>query len=583
MKTMTKIYRSNLLSLAMLALLLLGAGGCRKENFVTDIPEQQPGGVTPSHGTTYMSLTLRTTGATNEEDTDPTHNYIKDWEGDDDITSFAVYVVSKDRNEVHCIQGNIAGNPDVQSYQSGILRLIPWPTSPGEKTIYAFLNPPAQYVIYLGETLGDKDQFEKRVAEPIPFQGKAGVTYAAGSEPRLAAFTPDPHIAKKVLPNPKVAIEDVPSFERNMVNLFKLVDTPLGIIFPGSKPGEDLPPFSRWKDHIMCSGIRSGFVPEDQVTKDMAKSGVNRPKMELRRVLAQAVVTADYSLIGKGISKDPELAKMKLKGVSFQVLNFEPEFYPIAKSTDGHWYTNKNTETPSYKELAPRNFIDFETYRPSSDYPDFSSHTLIRDAYLRSVLFPNKAEILPTVKDWTPKLLRRMQLTKGSAIEGTTIPDYSYNEPYETTMWGSCYVTETTHKWGDGTDSEYRKGNTPFFAIIAAFDIPSLPWASATSDGIQSDGAQKEALFNQTVAPWNAEIEQKRQELIPVEASLKPLQDEVERLEAEWKALVTPYIKTDGQKKNLDKILEYREQYKKGEIKDRRAFDRRVSRYIQTV
>lgn len=585
---MTKIYRVTPL-VALMALLL--AAGCTKERPTLEEPAD-PSSVTPSYGTTYMSLKLRTTGATKKEDTDPTHNYTKDWEGDDEITSFAVYVVSEDRDEVHCIQGNIVGNPDVQSYQGGILQLTPWQTSQGKKTIYAFLNPPAQYVTYLGEKLTDKSQFEERIAEPIPYQGKVGVTYAAGDEPHLSGLRPDSHIASKVLPDTKNdanKVAAVPSFSNpgTDVDLFKLLDTPLEPFVFGIKPGT-IRPFWKYRDHIMSSGSHTDFTPKDKVTKDQVKNArENLVTIYARRVLAQAVVSADYSILNKGLKGDPDKENMKLKGVYFQVLNFEPNFYSIAHRNDKEWFNNKNTVSPSYKDLAPTDFINFANFVLPQENDPFSASTLIRDEFFRSAHFPYRSEIPNNNTLDVYKLLRQSVITNSSnriSYDGgdNEYRRYPYDKPYSTTLWGGCYVTETTHKWSDNEDSGYRKGNTPFFAVIAAFDIPSLPWSDITKGVIEQEKADLEARYQRESADLDEQIRQKEEELAPLQGALKTLQDEVARLEQEWYALVKPGLEAKGQLKYADDVLKDREEYKAG-VKKRSEYLRRVGRKIDRI
>lgn len=588
---MTKIYRITPLA-ALMALLL--AAGCTKERPTLEEPSG-PSSVTPSYGTTYMSLSLRTGGGTGDAEdsnTESAPNYKQDWVGDDDFTTFAVYVISDNRNDVHYIGGNITtSNPDVKEFNNGKLTLTPWKTSPGKKTIYAFLNPPDQYVTYLGETLSNKNDFLERIVKPIPFQGEQGVTYS--TTPEMYAFRPDPNIAKKVLAQPTKEVDGVHSFVRDPNKLYQNEDTPLSLFLQNVKPGVKVPPFLNYRDHMMCSGLSKGNNVDPDVTEAQVKnSRTNLFTMSVRRVLAQAVVTADNSILNTGIQGDPEKSQMRLRGLYFQVLNFEPTFYPIAETTDGNWYNNKNTKTPSRK-LEPDNlihddFINFSTYETNvRDYPDFSAGTLISDNYFRSALFPKKEEIMESNQLKIPELLRRLELLVGQGVgkgfEGSTVSDFTYDKSYPTTLWGSCYLTETTHKWGKGTDSEYRKGNTPFFAVIAAFDIASLPWSSATSDGIASDIAKRQLLYEQKVAPLKADIAKKKQQLETVLETLKPLQEEVKKLEDEWVALVTPYL--NNQKPRIDrlnKILKYREQYKNGEINSKK-FESRVASDLNTI
>lgn len=592
---MTKIYRHNLFSLLMVALLLLGASSCQKERFVTDTPDQQ-NGATPSYGSTYMSLNLRTGGSINDKSEDKGYNYISDWAGDDEITSFAVYVVSEDREAVHYIGGNIEGNADVQSFTNNVLTLTPWQTSPGKKAIYAFLNPPAQYVTYLGEKLTDKSQFEKRIAEPIPYQGKVGVTYAAGDEPHLSGLRPDSHIASKVLPDTKNGankVAAVPSFlePETDVALFKLLDTPLEPFVFGVKPGA-IRPFWKYRDHIMSSGLHTDFLPKDKVTKEQVKNArENLVTISARRVLAQAVVSADYSILDKGLKGDPDKENMKLKGVYFQVLNFEPNFYSIAHRNDKEWFNNKNTVSPSYKELAPTDFINFANFVLPQENDPFSASTLIRDEFFRSAHFPYRSEIPNNNTLDVYKLLRQSVITNSNnriSYDGgdADYGKYQYDKPYSTTLWGGCYVTETTHKWGDGTDSEYRKGNTPFFAVIAAFDIPSLPWSDITKGVIEQEKADLETRYQRESAELDEKIRLKKEELAPLQAALKTLQDEVARLEQEWYALVKEGLERQNKLnvglKFANDVLKYRGQYKSGEL-DRNKYLSRVKSPIQRI
>lgn len=591
---MTKIYRHNLLSLLMVALLLVGASSCQKERFVTDTPDEEHKGVTPSYGSTYMSLNLRTGGGSAlAEDKNPDHNYISDWAGADDITSFAVFVVSEDRDAVHYIGGNIEGNADVQSFTNNVLTLTPWQTSQGKKTIYAFLNPPAQYVTYLGETLSDKVRFEKRVAEPIPFQGKVGVTYAAGDEPHLSGLRPDSHIASKVLPdtnNDANKVDAVPSFLEPGTDsdLFKLLDTPLEPFVYGVKPST-IRPFWKYRDHIMSSGLHTDFTPKDKVTKEQVKNArENLVTISARRVLAQAVVSADYSILDKGLKGDRDKESMKLKGVYFQVLNFEPNFYSIAQRNDREWFNNKNTVSPSYNELAPTDFINFANFVLPQENDPFSPSTLIRDEFFRSAHFPYRSEIPNNNTLDVYKLLRQSVITNNNgniSYDGgfsNGYGNYQYDKPYSTTLWGGCYVTETTHTWGDHEDSGYRKGNTPFFAIVAAFDIASLPWSDITYGVFEQEKAEMEARYQHESAELDRQIREKEEELAPLQAALKSLQDEVAQLEQEWYALVKPGLEKQKQLKLADDIMDYRKQYKAGTLK-RKRYESRISSRLQNI
>ena len=551
---MTKIYRHNLLSLLMVALLLVGASSCQKERFVIDTPDEEQNGVTPSYGSTYMSLNLRTGGGSSFSE-DPDYNSKGDWAGVDDITSFAVYVVSEDRDEVHCIYSNkivraeaVWGydsnyeweikdpaklDPNVEKWEKGVLTLKPWQTSPGKKTIYAFLNPPAQYVEYLKPTLSNKALFEKAIKKPIPYQGEPGMTYT--DAPKLGGFRPDPNIAKKVVYmslnefTKQPTTEPLTGFSTDKIKSFD--NRAFDFV---SDPVKGSCDFVKYADHIMCSGIMEDFAVTDNVSEsDVANNRENLAVVSVRRVLAQAVVSWDEGIIGEGLKGDSEKEKMELKGIYYQVLNFEPTFYPIAERSDSEWFNIKNTKSPSYDQLAPSGLIDFTTYHPHKEKNDgFDPTTLEDERFFRNSIpvVGNLTE--PSVTDNAIQNLLRQKVL---LVPGKVEDDASYNKtgfkfPYETpsVRWGGCYLTETTHQWGAGEDSGYRKGNTPFFAVIASFAIKSLPWDESALSGRK----KREEDLQKKIAEVKASAEQARRDLLALEQQLVLEKEELANFES---------------------------------------------------
>ena len=613
---MTKIYRVT--SLATLMALLLAAG-CTKERPTLEEPAD-PSSVTPSYGTTYMSLSLRTGGGVGDAEDGSGNNYISDWAGSDDITSFAVYVVSEDRDKVHCIASNKIVvepgeyywdanyqrakhddvlDPNVQKWEKNVLTLKPWKTSPGKKTIYAFLNPPAEYIKYLEPTLVNKGQFEARVKEPIPYQGKAGMTYPNTDAPKLGGFRPDPNIATKVLykdvsgdaltpGNINMSKGDFGELKDDGFDsrLFDLTNNP-----SGGKPTNG---FYKYSDHIMCSGIKEDFAPADNVSEsEVANGRKNLAMVSVRRVLAQAVVSWDKSIIGKGLNgDDPEKKKMKLMGIYYQVLNFEPTFYPIAERTNSEWFNIKNTKSPSYGQDNPSGLIDFTTYQPHEEKNNrFDPATLDYERFFRNSIPVKKAQVMPPSNDndeTMQQLFRRKVIIgMGNVEDGsnfTNMPSYPYETP--TVHWGGCYLTETTHPWGDGEDSGYRKGNTPFFAVVASFAINSLPWSPQTKKQIQDlldETARQKAIemgdreqrladliAQKNADPLNDKIKAKQKEIDEVkknkaltfkekQALLKPLNDELKALKKKLSDKYSDIPKLEG------KIKEINDKYSKKE------------------
>ena len=552
---MTKIYKHNLCSLLMVALLLVGASSCQKERFVTDTPDEEQNEVTPSYGSTYMSLNLRTGGGSSEsEDPGPDFSNKGDWAGVDDITSFAVYVVSEDRDEVHCISSNkivtappVWGrdsnyeweikdpaklDPNVEKWEKGVLTLKPWQTSPGKKTIYAFLNPPAQYVEYLKPTLSNKALFEKAIKKPIPYQGEPGMTYT--DAPKLGGFRPDPNIAKKVVymslneftkqpttePLTGFSTDKIKSFDNRA---FDFVE----------EPAKSDCKFVKYADHIMCSGIKEDFAVADNVSEsEVANSRTNLAVVSVRRVLAQAVVSWKEGIIGKGLKGDPEKEKMELKGIYYQVLNFEPTFYPIAERPKGEWFNIKNTKSPSYDDLTPTDLINFNTYHPYGE-ENFDPITLEDERFFRNSIPRENGLAMSPGDDAIQNLLRQRVLLGPGKVEDGEQYRKEFKLPYETpsVRWGGCYLTETTHPWGAGEDSGYRKGNTPFFAVVASFAIRSLPW----DDSALAGRKKREAVLQEKIAEKSAAVEQARREIETLKQQLAQEKADLEKFEVPLK------------------------------------------------
>lgn len=578
---MTKIYRHNLFSLLMVALLLVGASSCQKERFVIDTPDEEQKGVTPSYGSTYMSLSLRTGGGSSFSE-DPDYNHKGDWAGVDDITSFAVYVVSEDRDEVHCISSNkivispaeyskdwqtwgqvtnkAVLDPNVKKWENNVLTLTPWQTSPGKKTIYAFLNPPAQYVEYLKQTLSNKRQFEARVKEPIPFQGKVDITYTNTDAPKLGGFRPDPNIAKKVIykglneRSLEYTTEPLTGFSTDKIKSFD--NRAFDFV---SDPVKGSCDFVKYADHIMCSGIKEDFAVADNVSESkVADSRVNLAVVSVRRVLAQAVVSWDEKIIGDGLKGDPEKEKMELKGIYYQVLNFVPTFYPIAERSDSEWFNIKNTKSPSYDDLTPTDLINFNTYHPYGE-ENFDPITLEDERFFRNSIPVNKSKVMPPSTDNAiPNLLRqKVLLVPGKVEDDASFNKTGFKFPYETpsVRWGGCYLTETTHQWGAGEDSGYRKGNTPFFAVIASFAIRSLPW----DDSALVARREREADLQKQLDGLPSQVEQAEKEKKDLEQQLVQPKKELEEMEAPLKD-PKKWKKAEA----YEKALENRDKWQKG-------------------
>lgn len=609
---MTNISRSINQKLATLSgvllALLLSLTGCQKERFVTEEDLDYRHTAEFDEGSTYMSLALRTNPPTSPT-TDPASqtqtedqsggNYQVTWQGDDLIENFAIFIVSDKSDKVQWIAGSVTDTKVVEKWDPAKQELLlkPFRSSPVNKQIFAFFNIPQQYLTYLGEKLGNKNEFLERIAEPIPYSGASGITHGSHDAPTLEAFRPDSHIATKLVSRDtsgqREKIPDLLSFAvhgrpsapggpRPRVR----ADYPTEFFdikrMSSTKEAKD-PPFYKRNDRIMSSGVKESYRPEDEITEEEVKEhGRNLVQIYTRRVLAQAVVTVDATLVEEGITT---LKNMELKSVSFQVLNFEPSFYPIAQTNDGKLPGNKNTQTPLSDKNDNTKLVNFSTYPMSvmvnGEAEQFNIGSLMRDRFFRTahIVYDEVAptELDPSDKDYAQKLLRQTTFEKKGGVtvvddeplDGATAPSLP------TTFFGSCYVTETTHHWATDPSSGYKTTNTPFFAVVAAFDANELPWSDATKASTQAKINAKEQDLENELKEWRKQLKEAEDAL----AALPPGSDgkkEEEVADAAYKAWNNYIVKCVGEgrakssyfTKRFKTIIENRNKFKSGAINE---------------
>ncbi|WP_296121854.1 fimbria major subunit [uncultured Porphyromonas sp.] len=541
---MTIIQRSlgRLSATTLVALLLtvLLAPGCTKERPSVEDPAETPGYTTDDwEGSTYMSLALRTTppttdpatqqeaGAKDGKESPTGEESFTIWQGDDIIDNFAVYIVSEGIDKVQPIAGPVSGNTDVTwDPVKQELLLKPFPTAPVSKRIFAFFNIPEQYQKYLDEKLSNKKEFLERISEPIPYMGEKGITYDQDA-PLLEAFRPDSHIATKVIKSEQMELlnsmskvgrgldEEKPWYEVDFPNEFFDEVTP-----KNTKQGELN--FNKRSDRIFASGERYNYLPEDYITKEeVEKDGRNLVQVYTRRVLAQAVVTVEGSLVER--PNYSGLQGMHIVGLSFQVLNFDPTFYPIAKTTkEGDWPGNSNTTSPLYDKSDNSSRVNLSNYKWSYKDETFDLETLITDRYFRSAHFvydlPSLKELKQDDPEYAQKLMREREISDNREVDGVRVGETSglIAPKHTTTFWGSCYVTESTQKWGTDAYSGYTTSNTPFFAVVASFDTETLPWGDNTIAIAKAKIDNKQKDLDDALKAWREELAAKEAELADI-------------------------------------------------------------------
>lgn len=623
---MTIIQRSlgRLSATTLVALLLtvLLAPGCTKERPSVEDPTETPRYTTDDwEGSTYMSLALRATpptldpaaqqetGTKDGKESKTGHEEFTTWQGDDIIENFAVYIISEGIDKVQCIAGSVTddklGTWDAEKQE---LLLKPFRSAPVSKRIFAFFNIPTQYQKYLGEKLNNKEEFLARISEPIPYVGKQGITYD-GDAPTLEAFRPDSHIATKEIATDGLSstIPDLESFtdkgrpryggrepRQHLDFPTAFFDTRMNETKPGTLP------FVKRKDRILSSGVQD-YLPEDNITEEEVKDeGRNLVQVYTRRVLAQAVVTTEAALVNTPI---PELGDMVIKGASFQVLNFEPTFFPIATTTkEGDWPGNTNTVTPLSDKTDNSSRINMTTYQSTFADEEFTADALVRDRFFRSAHFvygEEPAELDPADENYAQKLLREMRIEyKDSKKLYDGIEKQDMSVPTRgTTFWGSCYVTESTQKWGTDASSGYTTSNTPFFAVVAYFDTEELPWADASRDAGVAKNGNDEKKYREAVKDLEEELAKVEAELKELEKEQEEQGDNTEALWTEaqnkfedWRSKVEKY---NGELKNPNKnvvtqlknIVRWRTFYRNGEKKvtNRAVFDKKIKYILSTL
>lgn len=610
-------------TLVTLLLAVLLAPGCTKERPSVEDPAETPGYSTDDwEGSTYMSLALRTTPPTTDPATQqeagakegkesPTgEESFTTWPGDDIIENFAVFIVSDKSDKVQCMAGAVTDANVVENWDPAKQELLlkPFRSAPVSKQIFAFFNIPEPYLSKLRATVDSKSAFLEEIVKPIPYVGEEGITYSSGDAPTLEAFRPDSHIAtKEIATGPSAMIPDVPSFtdkgrpgydgrtpRRNLDFPTAFFDTRMNETKPGSLP------CVKRKDRILSSGVQY-YLPEDNITEEEVKTeGRNLVQVYTRRVLAQAVVTAEAALANTPI---PGLGGMVIKGVSFQVFNFEPTFYPIAKTTkEGEWPGNTNTVTPLYNKTDNSSRINMTTYQSTIADEEFTADALVRDRFFRSAHFvygEGPAELDPADKDYAQKLLREMRIEYKDSkklYDGIEKPDMSV-PTRGTTFWGSCYVTESTQKWGTDAFSGYTTSNTPFFAVVAYFDTEELPWADASRDAGVAKNGNDEKKYREAVKDLEEELAKVEAELKELEKEQEEQGDNTEALWTEaqnkfedWRSKVEKY---NGELKNPNKnvvtqlknIVRWRTFYRNGEKKvtNRAVFDKKIKYILSTL
>lgn len=497
---------------------------------------------------------------------------------------------------MQCVAGSVTDNSlakwDATKQE---LLLNPFSTAPVSKRIFAFFNIPEQYRKYLNEKLNNREEFLKRITEPIPYVGASGITYDQDA-PILEAFRPDSHIAKKVIKSEQMGLLNSMSKVGRGSDEEKpwyVMDFPDEFIDKGGereKQGELN--FNKRSDRIFASGERYNYLPEDYITKEEVENeGRNLVQVYTRRVLAQAVVTVEGSLVER--PNYSGLQGMHIVGLSFQVLNFDPTFYPIAKTTKGgDWPGNSNTMSPLYGNNDNSSRVNLSNYKWSYSDETFDLETLITDRYFRSAHFvydlPSIKELKQDDPEYAQKLMREREISDNRKVDGVPVGGTSglIAPKHTTTFWGSCYVTESTQKWAQDASSGYTTSNTPFFAVVASFDTETLPWGDNTIAIAKAKIDNKQKDLDDALKAWREELAAKQAELAAI-----PEAGDGAMSEADADAIFAAYVQwwkdhlrnPNGAKSYFNKISKQRNAFIKTKALDEAGYLDKIKRERSTL
>lgn len=370
------------LLLAGSAALLVALTGCQQRDL--------NGGNTPApEGTTYMSVSIRNLiPEVNRPRTiteDQSFNGKGEWAGRDKIQRVKVYIIDEENGTItsQIVEPKTGSDHSVvnTASDSKISDFKAWKTTPGNKTIYALIN-------------GVGTQYE------TDLDAATAATFAT-------------EYAKVVTMTTETGIE--PTYGK--------LDT-----------GKDL---------LVMTGAPAKLNVLRGVTKEQAEGGQNKASIEVRRGLAQAVVTQE-------------------KDKTFDIKIGETV---IATLSDLTWAGAQYEKTEKgYEEK----YLVSEVKTPSFDYiPAADTYSEAKDKYVYSL--DHFKEVKPFVRAQGNEARTIMPQLLGT--------DFSEDN--------SIYLTETTHKLGGilaidggtGEETGYRKGNTPYFIVKAKITPADGAWA----------------------------------------------------------------------------------------------------------
>lgn len=388
-----------LLTNAWLLLCVVALASCNKVVFDRELDGQEQEEDT-SKMTAYMTLTLRALGGTGSGGSnfheDTKHHHVGEWKGDDKIDDFTLYFISDKEDKVEMIEGKVSESGQgkwVWDQQTLTLTLNPWQTAPGPKTVYAFFNIVPKLKNALNATLDNKVEFLKELNKPYDSKGEGVQFGGVGGSGSSMVYPVSPEIAKRYTDR-----------DRNFQTYYY--------------------------DRIMMSGQGSVNVKDGVSEAKVKADKTNTAYVDMRRVVARAIVTAPRSLFDTSGGNPSPIVPSAIK---WKVFQFDNSFFPIANGDNV-----LTTKSPNYD------------YKPQAKF-------LWED--------PDKATMYytPATAGITSKWNDVLTLDDGESFYGS---DKFVDRFSKVDTWQ--FINETTHTYGVGGDwknSGYRKGNTAMFVF----------------------------------------------------------------------------------------------------------------------
>ena len=414
-----------------------------------DVPEVKP---TPNGGSTVMSVQFslqvpkqKRASDDGQNTTNPSHNYVGKWMGNDLIESVDVYIFKADAAATGPSQFSLekqaalgpteisfeqpqAGNPDL----AYIRPTKGFKVDPGQKRVFVVVNPTSETQALLNGVT-DFDAFAAKYNDVLKLQTAAGAPaptkYTEAEATTAAAATNDP---------------------------FTVADHVARIKGTGADQ----------KDVIVMTGAYGEVNVADGVTEPQTlntSAPVNRAQLSVQRVAARVLVTADQASYEiKGDDPTTPTVETEADGNAVPLVTITNLTYVVAQGESSFYFDQQKSGNTNYEYKTPNS-----TYVPVGSATDPGSDYDVPATY-------DKYDYTGLWRNKTNKFGGRDIVTnatynasKENVIEYVKNADGLHGE----------FILANTHAYdaADRGASGYRKGNTAYVLVRGKIN-PKFVW-----------------------------------------------------------------------------------------------------------